>query len=118
MVYSASISYEIGGGPPYEYKEIWTPLGIAYPLAMIKKYHPEFQIKIIDQALNKYSNEKMTELLLAEKFDLIGLSSYIWNSSSLQSWITTLKKENYISNDLLKLIMHRTGVIPLIESLG
>ena len=92
MVYSASISYEIGGGPPYEYREIWTPLGIAYPLAMIKKYHPEIELKIFDQAYSKASNEKMLKLILEEHLDLIGFSSYIWNSQSILNWIIKLKK--------------------------
>lgn len=94
MVYSASISYEIGGGPPYEYKNPWTPLGIAYVLATLKKYHPEYKLKIFDQAVNRFSNEKMLEILLTEDLDVIGFSSYIWNTNSLLKWISILKNEN------------------------
>lgn len=93
MVYGASIAYEIGGGPPYEYSEIWTPLGLAYPLAMVRQKYPKIKIDIIDQALLNYSNEKLLNYLLTEDFNVVGFSSYTWNSASLPFWIRALKKE-------------------------
>ncbi|MHA1299010.1 MAG: B12-binding domain-containing radical SAM protein [Candidatus Helarchaeota archaeon] len=94
MVYSASISYEIGGGIPHEYYYIHTPLGLAYPLAMIKSNYPNIKTKIIDQALLSSSNERILDLIRTEDFDLIGFSAYVWNSKSILYWIKELKKEN------------------------
>ncbi|TFF91002.1 MAG: radical SAM protein [Promethearchaeota archaeon] len=93
MVYGASISYEIGGGAPHEYENIHTPLGVAYPLAMIRKHHPNTKIKIIDQAFYNSSNERMLDKILGEDFDLLGFSTYVWNSISVYNWIKEIKKE-------------------------
>lgn len=93
MVYGASISYEIGGGIPHEYIDLHTPLGIAYPLAIVKKNYPDIELKIIDQAFHNSSNERMLDIIKKEKFDLVGFSSYVWNSMSVLKWIRALKKE-------------------------
>ncbi|MBD3230994.1 MAG: radical SAM protein [Candidatus Lokiarchaeota archaeon] len=93
MVYGASISYEIGGGAPHEYENIHTPLGLAYPLAMVRKNFPNVEIKIIDQAYHNSSNERMLNLILSHDFDLLGFSTYVWNSISVYNWIKEIKKE-------------------------
>ncbi|MHA1267472.1 MAG: B12-binding domain-containing radical SAM protein [Candidatus Helarchaeota archaeon] len=93
MVYTASIAYELGGGPPYEYAEAWTPLGIAYPLAIIKMHYPQIRTEIIDQAILKCSADKLLEYLLTEDFDVLGFSSYVWNATALFRLISGLKKE-------------------------
>lgn len=93
MVYGASISYEIGGGIPHEYFDLHTPLGIAYPLALVKKTYPNIELKIIDQAVHLSSNERLLDLIKKEEFDLVGFSSYVWNSMSVMHWIRELKKD-------------------------
>jgi len=94
MVYGASISYEIGGGIPHEYLNIHTPLGIAYPLAMVRKYLPDVKIQIIDQAFQNLSSDALLDLILTEDFDVLGFSVYVWDAISVFNWIKAVKKEN------------------------
>lgn len=68
------------------------PMGVFYLAAALEQ--AGHQVKVFDNALYEYPNDKMSELVLAEKPDVVGFSTTFKNITNARAVAAEIKKKN------------------------